>query len=459
MPTPHLPLGPTTAAPPTDDLPARFLCAWEALECPASWRRVLVAVSGGPDSLALLHLMHAARQHQRLDLVVAHADHGIHPDSRVVADRVIAAASNLGLPVAVGRLGLGLGSGTSETRARAARQAWLEQVRRQEGADAIVFAHHQDDQVETILLRVLAGSGPAGLAGMAARNGRRLRPLLGFRKQELVAWLEGRGITGWNDPSNADPVHDRSWLRSVVLPLLAERDPRVGQRVLRLGRQSVANRVAWDAALDILPGLAAEESEGRISVAALPLVTYDSALAVALLQAAARRVGCTLGTRRGSRLLDMVRGGRSGAIMELGGEWRGELAFGRVCLYRAVSSPAPIRLDARRGEVRWGPWRVSWDRASAPAMARRDGWVGWFIGEGALLRGPAPGDKLTPFGGPGHRAVSRVLQEARVERSRRAAWPLFEVDGNIVWVGGICRGEGALPGEGEDALRIEVSGG
>lgn len=457
MPPPLLPLRPLTAAPPTDDLPARFLDAWGALDCPAAWRRVLVAVSGGPDSLALLHLMHATRQHHGFDLVVAHADHGIHPDSRAVADIVVAAASDLALPVAVGRLHLG--AGASETRARAARHAWLEQVRRQEGADAVVLAHHQDDQLETILLRVLAGSGPAGLAGISPRQGKRLRPLLGFRKQELVAWLEGKGIAGWHDPSNADPVHDRSWVRGVVLPLLTERDPQAGDRLLRLGRQSAANRLAWDAALDILPGLAVDESEGRISVAALPLVTYDSALAVALLQATARRVGCTLGARRGSRLLEMVRGGRSGAAMELGGDWRGELAFGRICFYRVVSPPPPLRLNGRRGEVRWGRWQVSWSRAPAPPTTRRDGWVGWFIGEGALLRAPAPGDQLTPLGGVGHRAVSRVLQEARVERSRRAAWPLVESDGNIAWIGGICRGEVAVPREGEDALRIEVSGG
>ena len=100
-----------------------------------------------------------------------------------------------------------------------------------------------------------------------------------------------------------------------------------------------------------------------------------------------------------------------------------------------------------------------WSRAPAPEPTRRDGWEGWFIGEEAVIRGPVAGDRLIPLGGPGSRPVTRVLQEARVERSRRAGWPLLELDGNIVWVGGICRGEGAMPREGEDALRIEVTGG
>jgi tRNA(Ile)-lysidine synthase len=407
--------------------------------------------------MALLHLLYETRAAHRLELVVAHADHGIHPDSADIAERVLRAATVLGLPAFLGRLGLG--AAASETRARIARHAWLEQTRRTEGADAIAFAHHQDDQVETILLRMLGGSGPAGLAGMSPRQGRRLRPLLGFRKAELVAWLELRGIAGWVDPANSDPVHDRSWVRSVVLPLLAEREPSVGERLLRVGRQAAADRRAWDVMLDTLPGLEAKGSRDRFSIAALPLATYDSALATALLQAAARRIGCVLGGRRAERLVGMTRRGRSGAVMELGGDWRAELAFGRVCFYRVLPAPAPIPLRGVRGDVRWGSWSVSWTRAPTPTPARRDGWVGWFIGEGAVVRGPEAGDRLTPVGGLGDRAVARLLQEARVERSRRPGWPLVEVDGSIVWLVGICRGGGAVPRAGEDALRIEVSGG
>lgn len=440
-----------------DAVLGQFADAWNGLACPRSWRRLLVAVSGGPDSLALLHLLHASRQWHGFDLVVAHADHGIHSASDAVAGAVVRAADQLGLQTVVGRLRLG--AGTSETSARTSRQRWLEETRRHEAADAIVFAHHQDDQVETILLRVLGGSGPAGLAGMVPRQGRRLRPLLGFRKAELVAWLEAKGVLGWQDPSNDDPAHERSWLRTVVMPILVEREPAVAERLVRLGSQAAASRRAWDAALDALPGVEAERTANRISVAALPLATYDSALAVALLQAAARRGGGVLGARRAERLLEMVRRGRSGSVMELGGTWRAELSLGRICFYQAAPSPGPLVLRGAQGEARWGAWYVRWSRAPGPAEVRRDGPVGWFIGEEAVLRAPEAGDRLVPLGGPGRRSVSRLLQEARVERSRRASWPLLEVDGNITWVGGICRGEGALPRAGEDALRIEVTGG
>jgi len=440
-----------------DAVLGQFADAWKGLGCPRAWRRLLVAVSGGPDSLALLHLLHASRDRHRFDLVVAHADHGIHPSSDAVARAVVRAADGLGLQTTIGRLHLG--PGTSETTARNARQRWLEETRRHEAADAIVYAHHQDDQVETILLRVLGGSGPAGLAGMVPRQGRRLRPLLGFRKADLVAWLDAKGIQGWLDPSNDDPAHERAWLRTVVIPLLVEREPAVTERLLRLGSQAAAGRRAWDAALDELPGVEAERTANRISVAALPLATYDSALAVALLQAAARRGGGVLGARRAERLLEMVRRGRSGSVMELGGAWRAELSLGRICFYQAAPSPEPLHLRGAHGEAPWGAWRVTWSRAPAPAEIRRDGPVGWFIGEEAVLRAPEAGDRLVPLGGPGRRSVSRLLQEARVERNRRSGWPVLEVDGNITWVGGICRGEGALPRAGEDALRIEVTGG
>lgn len=457
MSVPHRPIPALPSRAAVHDLPDRFSTAWTDLSIPPSWRRVLVAVSGGPDSLALLHLLKATQGNHRLDLIVAHADHGIHPSSGAVADGVVRAADGLGIPANVGRLNLG--AATSETGARVARLAWLERVRHTEGADAIVLAHHQDDQVETILMRVLAGSGPAGLAGMHPVHGSRVRPLLGFKKRELLAWLESRGIAGWTDPANSDPAHTRSWVRSVLLPTLEERADGTGDRLLRLGRQAVDARHAWDAALDIAPRLDVQASPNRISVAALPLATYDSALAAALLQAAARRIGCVLGTGRAARTLGLARGGRSGGRLELGADWHVELAFGRICFYRTQAIHLPLRLTGDRGLTQWGPWQVSWSRGPATRPQQRDGWVGWFIGEEAVLRGSVPGDKLAPLGGVGQRGVVRILQEARVERSRRAGWPLLEQNGSIVWVAGLCRGQGSLPDDGDDGLRIEVSGG
>jgi len=445
---------PVAVPPPVDEFERRFLLAWQSLEAPPGCRRLLVAVSGGPDSLALLHLLHETRHRHGLDLIVAHVDHGIHPASAAVARRVVQEAELLAWPAVVGRLTLG--AGTSETRARTARHEWLERTRRAEGADAIVLAHHRDDQVETVLLRVLAGSGPAGLAGMLPRRGRLLRPLLGFRRSELGQYLAARGVEAWADPANDDPAHRRSWVRTALLPRITEAAPDIGDRLVELASQARGDRGAWDAALEVIPGLDAHVEPDRISVAALPLAGYDSDLAIALLQAAARRVGCVLGPRRGARLLDLLRGGQSGRVLELGAGWRGELSFGRLCFYRTRSTPPALDVGAAHGEACWGEWRLRWTREPAAAPPRRDGWTAWFIGQTAVVRGPRAGDRLRPLGGSGSRSVSRLLQEARIPRSRRAGWPLVELDGEVQWVAGVCRGEGGVPSMGEDGLRIEV---
>src|SRR5256886_12663715 len=139
----------------------------------------LVAVSGGADSVALLDLLHTLAPELGLSLVVAHVDHGIRSDSGAVARAVRELAERYELPFEVGELSLG--PDATETVARRARYGWLGDVQRRHGARYLVTAHHRDDQVETILLRLLKGSAPAGLAGLPPRRrggpGRPPRPL------------------------------------------------------------------------------------------------------------------------------------------------------------------------------------------------------------------------------------------------------------------------------------------
>src|SRR2546426_2023242 len=128
----------------------------------------IVAVSGGPDSVALLDLLHAVAAERGLALVVAHADHGMQADSRLVGQAVRELAARYRLPFELGQRHLG--PDATETVARRARYAWLREVQRRRAARYLVTAHHQDDQVETILLRLLKGSAPAGLAGIPPRG-------------------------------------------------------------------------------------------------------------------------------------------------------------------------------------------------------------------------------------------------------------------------------------------------
>jgi len=162
-------------------LPARVLAHIRENRLFREPGEALVAVSGGADSVALLDFLSDTASDLGLSLVVAHVDHGIQSDSPTVRQSVAALAEKYGLPFESAELHLG--PDTTETEARRARYAWLREVQKRRGAKYIVTAHHEDDQVETILLRGLRGSAPAGLAGISPRGrGGLVRPLLPFTR-------------------------------------------------------------------------------------------------------------------------------------------------------------------------------------------------------------------------------------------------------------------------------------
>jgi tRNA(Ile)-lysidine synthase len=418
--------------------------------------RALVAVSGGPDSVALLDLLTRTQDIHGLDLVVAHVDHGIHPDSGGVAEQVRALANYYGLPVHVGRLALGPEVG--ETRARAERYAWLETLRARLGAQVIFTAHHADDQVETVLMRVLAGSGPAGLAGMAMMRGRLVRPLLPYSRWEVIRHLEDSRLGAWLDPANSDPRHLRSWIRADLLPRLRRRLPEIDANIQRVARQAGRDRAAWDAVLDALPELDVRVEDGGISVAAGSFGSYDSALAQAVLLAAGRRAGCQFGPSRIGRVLSLLKTGTSGDRVPLGGSWTAELSFGRLRIYRGepAASGAGLTIEGQRGQGSWGRWRFRWSLTPAPEQQDRAAMSAWFTFDPLTVRAWSPGEKLKPLGGTGRRLVARCLQEQRVPRSRRNAWPVLAHNREIIWIPGVCRSDAHLPSRGAEALRVDA---
>ncbi|HSE27050.1 MAG TPA: tRNA lysidine(34) synthetase TilS [Gemmatimonadales bacterium] len=434
----------------------RLLAALAATDLAQPGRRALVAVSGGADSVALLDLLVATRSAHGLDLVAAHVDHGIHPDSATVADAVAELAGRLGVPLVRGRLRLGGGAG--ETVARLRRHRWLESARRRARADCIVLAHHADDQAETVLMRMLRGSGPAGLAGIRPVRGRLVRPLLGTSRAELRAHCAARGLPWWDDPANADPAHLRSWLRGNLLPAIRARVPTADAALLRVAAAAADDSAAWDAALDLLPGLAPRGEPGGASVVAAVLAGYDSELARAVVRGLARRAGCPLGPARAARVVAWAAGAVSGGSLPLGGPWLAELAFARLHVVRRPAAPPPAaRLDGVSGELAWGAWRLSWRMEPAPTTQPRDGWIAWVIPGGVTLRSCMAGDRLHPLGGLGRRLVVREMQDRQVPRSRRAGWPVLVREAEVLWVPGVCRAAAAVPVEGTDALRVDVA--
>jgi tRNA(Ile)-lysidine synthetase-like protein len=414
--------------------------------------RAVVAVSGGPDSVTLLEVLVATRAVHGVDLVVANVDHGIHPESGAVAAQVADRAARHRLPCRVVRLALG--TEASETEARTARRAALRSLATELGAEVIVVAHHADDQAETVLMRLLRGSGPAGLAGMAARHGPWVRPMLAVSRAEIARWLADRGETAWDDPANVDPRHLRSWLRGEILPRVAERLPDVRGRLREAGRQAAGDRAGWAAALEHLPGLALAVEPGRISVAAPPVRGYPSALRHAVLTALGRRAGVPLGRRRLAAIDRLL--GQDHGVIRVAPAVQAELARGRLALVKDVGPPAdPVPLpDAGRLEVGGVGFVVS------PGVAgpiERRGWATTLDGTPMVVRGWQAGDRIRPLGGTGHRLVATLLKEAGVPSTRRRTWPVVTTaDGaTIVWVPGICRATAHEPLTEAEARRVE----
>ena len=213
---------------------------------------LVLAVSGGPDSIALLHgaarLVAAGRRAWRLS--VAHLDHALRHDSADDAAFVVDAATELGLQAQVRRTdvaALARHEGSSiEEAGRVARYRFLEEIA--PAGALIATAHTLDDAAETVLINLLRGSGLGGLAGIPARRGRVVRPLLDARRAELRTLLDAAGIKYLTDPSNTDPAFFRNRVRAEVLPVLESIRPGAVERIGRFSRLAAVD----DAFLDEL---------------------------------------------------------------------------------------------------------------------------------------------------------------------------------------------------------------
>ncbi len=239
----HKPLAggsnPPSATTPLDELAGALDAGARRLDSPDN-ATIVLAVSGGPDSMALLH--GAARLVQtdacRWRLTVAHLDHALRLDSADDARFVADVAAELGIPFESAQTdvaGLARDEGRSiEDAAREARYRFLEEVA-PDGA-LIATAHTVDDAAETVLLNLLRGSGLAGARGMPARRGRIVRPLIGERRATLRVLLDAGGIAYRLDPTNADPAYLRNRVRHELLPLLEELRPGAVDRIGQFSR-------------------------------------------------------------------------------------------------------------------------------------------------------------------------------------------------------------------------------
>ena len=194
---------------------------------------VLVAVSGGPDSTALLDALARLAPPRRLRLHVAHVDHGLREGSAAEAEPVAAAAARHGLGFTALQVEVETG-GSLQDAARRARHAALASLAAELGATAIALGHTADDQAETVLMRAMSGATPRALAGMAPRSGPLVRPLLRLWRRDTIGYCDALGLEPLDDPSNRDPRFLRSRVRHELIPALEQVFPAARRRLVAL---------------------------------------------------------------------------------------------------------------------------------------------------------------------------------------------------------------------------------
>jgi tRNA(Ile)-lysidine synthase len=418
---------------------------------------VVVAVSGGLDSVCLLRVLHALAPRLQIKLVAAHANHQLRPEANVEEAFVREVCAPLGISLhtdvlrvreAAGRTGDSL-----EMAARRLRHGFLARVARDAGAQCVALAHHADDQAELFFLRLLRGAGGEGLGGMTwtsrspADPGVRLvRPFLNTTRSSLRSLAQSNGWTWVEDATNADISILRNWVRSHLLPML---DDRVGTGV----RNNVVRTMS--VIRDEADFVSTEADRWIENPGGAAFETLHAAVQRAVI----RRRLWEAGVEVTFDLIERLRLG--GAPVTVGPGVRVKQGSGRVALERKAPTEAPrppkvLSLKAAAGRSKFAGRRLIWrvarkapDRIGPGGRAFRE----WFdadrVGKRVVLRTWRPGDRFRPLGFPRPSKLQNLFVNRKVpifERSKR--WVAESSAGEIFWVEGLPPGEAFKVTEG-----------
>lgn len=423
--------------------------------------RVLAAVSGGPDSLSLLHALHTGREeHGLADVQAAHLDHGLRGEEAAEEAAWVAAwCAERGIVCHAERADVGALAATrkinKQQAAREARYAFLEQTAERAGATKIATGHTQDDQVETVLMNVLRGTGLDGLRGIPLTRGLFVRPLLQVSRAEIEAYCWQHELTPRRDPSNQSPeTYTRNKIRLDLLPQLTrEYNPAVGAALLRLSK--IAARDS-----DYLKGVADGKLErvtlardvSRLVLDRPALADLHPALLRYVFRAAITRLRATgegITFEHVERACEAVAAPRVNPFLlnlpyplctvRVTGDTL-TLTLANVPASLAyVTAPLPIPGAATLPGTRWVV-RASLDPLPDAITLDADA-----VSSGDLtLRNWRSGDRIDPLGmGGRHKKVSDVLGEAKVPKEERHSIPLVADEAGLLWIVGHTVGDRA----------------
>ena len=374
--------------------------------------RVLVAVSGGPDSTALLLVLHESGH----DIVAAHYDHALREGSEVPARQVAELCERLGIPLLTERRTRPMTKGSLQAAARKLRYAFLDRAREQAQADVVALAHTADDLVEGVVLHLMRGCGLAGFRGMPARRGHYVRPMLDVWRKDVLEFLRERGVVAYEDPANSETRFARVRVRTQILPALERDRPGITRR---FHAAALAAACLQDQA---------ESMPSRVET-------------LKRLYAEAGGPQPGLSRRHLEAMLKLTEPGRGGRGVDLPGALRFRIVGGQMEVVPSrLAIPRPPRLEVRR-------CRGCDDRHAAHLHAGLDLQVGF----------RRPGLRMRPLGGRGTRKLQDLFVDARVPREDRDRWPLVFAGDRLAWVPGVAVEAAMAAGEGEDGLHIAIT--
>lgn len=408
--------------------------------------RILAAVSGGADSTALV-LTLADLRAEGFDVVAAHVNHHLRGDESDADEdfvREIARATNVACVVLDGALDAEeVRQHGVEGAARLVRYRLLQQSREQTNAQWIATAHQLNDQAETVLMRLLTGSGIAGLRGVhEVRDDRVIRPLLRVTRADIDRELQARGVTPRVDSSNADKRFLRNRVRSALTVLgedamralatvadEASSLSRIVERALDAEERSCVVTTVDEASFISVPDDAwirqallhrhvRRLSSAHRDVSSLDLERLSNDLAAGRKATVSRDV--ELVPRRGAMVLRRTQPEPEPFDVELVPGSAVILPNGSSVRLRRVEAAGPLASDDRRSQ------RFQVPRGSAPAFR---------------VRSRRRGDRLHPLGAPGSKKLKDILIDRKIEASERDSLPLLTADGEIVWVAGVALSE------------------
>jgi tRNA(Ile)-lysidine synthase len=395
---------------------------------------LLVMVSGGGDSVALLDIAHRLGA----DLSALHVNYGLREDASLDQALVERLCDELGIPLRVEHVSLGT-EGNLQDRARDARYALAEEV----AAGDYAAAHTASDQAETVIYRLAVSPGSRALHGMAPRRGRLVRPLLSVTRDEVRDYLRARGLEWREDPSNADRRFARARVRHDVLEALRELSPAVERTIAETARQLREEAEV----LDVAVGEALTELGGGPAVSLDALRQHPPALQRLILRSLAEAAGGAAAPRSVSgREADeiLALGGRGTKSLDLGGGLRAVAEYGTLRFTRAEDAepPAPVELRVP-GRARFGDWELEARRDRPGDVAVTD------LGPAVTVRAWRDGDRMRPAGLGGSKSLQDLFTDRKVPRALRRTLPVVEAGGEIVWVAGVAVDERFAAREGE----------